>query len=92
MDNSMHNWKTNEMDNSMHDWRNNVDRAKSPRSALSTSDIRASTYGKSQLTTKTTRSQNVRKEPEREFFELTVLSYQLRNQEMCPALMSINRS
>ena len=51
------------------------------------SEFRMSRQFPTNMTHRTNRTQNERKEPEREFFELTVLAYQLRNNEICPALM-----
>ena len=38
------------------------------------------------------RSKGARKDPQREFFEMTVLAYQIRNQKKSPTIMKINRT
>ena len=55
-------------------------------------DVYKSQQFPSNVTSRTSKLAPDRKNPEREFFELTVLSYQLKNQEACPSLMLVDRS
>ena len=54
-------------------------------------NFKTETMSQSGLTSRTSRSAAIQKSKDREFFEMTVLSFQLRNQDICPNIMSVDR-
>ena len=55
-------------------------------------NLRISADNVNPLARSTTKKIGNRKDPQREFFEMTVLAYQIRNQKKSPSIMKINRS